>query len=190
MKKVVVIDNYDSFTYNLVQIIEKIIGHEVTVIKNDEFIVDQIEAFDYIIISPGPGLPEASGYLLELIQHYYKTKKILGICLGLQAIAKVLGGKLKQLNQVYHGIETKVFYTENNNPIFNEIEDGFSAGRYHSWVVDPSYLPSELIQDAIDDDNEIMSLRHRSYPVFGVQFHPESIMTPVGEKILTNFLNL
>ncbi len=188
-KKIVIIDNYDSFTYNLVHIIEQIQGHKIDVYRNDEITVEECDRYDYIIISPGPGLPQESGNTMEIIKSYYKTKKIFGVCLGLQSMVEVFGGQLKNLAQVYHGIETPMQVIV-DSPIYNEIENEFIAGRYHSWVADRENFPEELIIDCIDNDNEIMGLHHRAYPMYAVQFHPESIMTPDGIIMLRNFLNL
>jgi len=189
-KKVVIVDNYDSFTYNLVHLINEIIDGEVTVFRNDQFGIEALENFDYIILSPGPGLPDEAGLLKEVIRKYGATKKILGVCLGLQAIGEGFGGKLKNLSKVFHGMKTTRKQTENKDPIFKGIDQKFEAGRYHSWVINNESCPDELLVTAVDDDGEIMAARHRMYDIYGVQFHPESIMTPDGRKMLTNFLNL
>lgn len=188
--KILVIDNYDSFTYNLVHIINEIIDGEVTVLRNDQFDIKELEAFKYIILSPGPGLPEEAGLLKEVIQTYGSSKKIFGVCLGLQAIGEVFGGQLKNLPKVFHGMKTTMVQTKNVDPIFEGIETSFDAGRYHSWVIDKTTCPDVLLITALDSEGEIMAARHKEYDIYGVQFHPESIMTPDGRKMLTNFLNL
>lgn len=190
MKKVVIIDNYDSFTYNLVHLINEIIDGEVTVFRNDQFQIESLETYDYIILSPGPGLPDEAGLLKEVIRKYGPTKMIFGVCLGLQAIGEVYGGKLINLTKVFHGMKTTMTQTENTDPIFEGISHTFEAGRYHSWVIDHSSCPEILSITAVDEENEIMAARHKHYQVYGVQFHPESIMTPDGRAMLTNFLNL
>lgn len=188
--KIVVIDNYDSFTYNLVHLINEIIDGEVVVLRNDQFNIEELEAFDYIILSPGPGLPEEAGLLKEVIRTYGSTKKIFGVCLGLQAIGEVYGGELKNLAKVFHGMKTIMIQTENADPIFEGISQSFDAGRYHSWVIDSSSCPEVLSITAVDGEGEIMAARHKEFHVYGVQFHPESIMTPDGRTMLTNFLHL
>lgn len=189
-KNVVIIDNYDSFTYNLVHLINEIIDGEVTVLRNDQFDIEAIEAFDYIILSPGPGLPEEAGLLKDVIRKYGITKKIFGVCLGLQAIGEVFGGQLKNLSKVFHGMKTIMKQTENKDPIFEGINQSFEAGRYHSWVINKDSCPNALFITAVDEEGEIMAARHKDFDIYGVQFHPESIMTPDGRKMLTNFLNL
>ena len=157
--------------------------------KNDEISVEGCNMYDYILISPGPGLPQESGHTMDIIKTYYKTKKILGVCLGLQATVEVFGGRLKNLSKVYHGIETTMRVTQ-DSPIYQGITMEFIAGRYHSWVADRNDFPPELIIDCIDDENEIMGIHHKDYPLYAVQFHPESIMSPDGAHLLQNFLNL
>ena len=188
--KIVIIGNYDSFTYNLVHLINEIIDGEVTVLRNDQFEIDALEAFDHIILSPGPGLPEEAGLLKEVIRKYGSTKKIFGVCLGLQAIGEVFGGELKNLSKVFHGMKTTMKQTENTDPIFEGIDQTFEAGRYHSWVINKDSFPDELLITAVDDEGEIMAARHKYFDIYGVQFHPESIMTPDGRIMMTNFLNL
>lgn len=189
-KKVVIIDNYDSFTYNLVHLIHEITGEEVVVMRNDQFEIEEIGSFDYVILSPGPGLPDEAGMLKTVIKTYSQTKKIFGVCLGLQAIGEVFGARLKNLDKVFHGMKTQIHLTEDPDPVFAGISKIFDAGRYHSWVIDKSTCPDSLLISALDQDGEIMAVRHQKYPVYGVQFHPESIMTPDGKTMLTNFLNL
>ncbi|MBK8668014.1 MAG: aminodeoxychorismate/anthranilate synthase component II [Saprospiraceae bacterium] len=190
MKKVVIIDNYDSFTYNLVHLINEIIDGHVTVLRNDQFKIEDLEVFDYIILSPGPGLPDEAGLLKEVISTYCSTKKIFGVCLGLQAIGEVFGGRLKNLTKVFHGMKTTIHQTDKADPIFRGLSRQFDAGRYHSWVIDSETFPNDLWITAVDDDHAIMAARHKNFHVYGVQFHPESIMTPDGRMMLTNFLNL
>ena len=187
MKKVLVIDNYDSFTYNLVHYLEDL-NCEVTVFRNDEFDLDEVEKFDKILLSPGPGIPDEAGLLKAVISKYSTTKSILGICLGQQAIAEVFGGKLLNLEKVYHGVATKIIITDENETIFDGLEKEFNVGRYHSWVVSNEDFPSELCITSIDKSGNIMSLRHNLLDVKGVQFHPESILTPNGKAILDNWL--
>ena len=189
-KKVLVIDNYDSFTYNLVHSIEKILGYDVDVVRNDKLTLEDVEPYEYIFISPGPGIPKEAGLTLEIIKSYYKTKKIYGVCLGLQSIVVALGGKLENLKKVFHGIESDMQQTDKKSIIFNNIEPTFKAGRYHSWVAEKTEIPSELIVTSIDETGEVMSIQHKEFPVYAVQFHPESIMTPEGDLMIENFLKL
>lgn len=186
MKKVLVIDNYDSFTYNLVHYLEDI-NCNVTVKRNDKLTIDFVEQFDKIVLSPGPGIPEEAGLLKEIIKTYAPTKSIFGVCLGQQAIAEVFGGQLINLNDVYHGVSTKVTITVDDESLFNGLEKNIEVGRYHSWVVDPN-LPESLEATSVDENGQIMSLRHKVYDVKGVQYHPESVLTPYGKKILENWL--
>ncbi|RTL14151.1 MAG: aminodeoxychorismate/anthranilate synthase component II [Flavobacteriaceae bacterium] len=185
--KVAVIDNYDSFTYNLVHFLEDL-NAEVTVFRNDELEVTDLEKFDKILLSPGPGIPDEAGLLKEIIIKYAPTKSILGICLGLQAIGEVFGGKLINLEKVYHGVATKIIIIENDT-LFQDIPNEIIVGRYHSWVVNKINLPKELIITSEDSNEQIMSLRHVTYDVKAVQFHPESIMTPHGKQILKNWID-
>ena len=189
-KKVLVIDNYDSFTYNLVHSIEKILGYDVDVVRNDKLTLEDVDPYEYIFISPGPGIPKEAGLTLEIIKSYYKTKKIFGVCLGLQSIVVALGGKLENLKKVFHGIESDMQQTDKKSIIFNNIEPTFKAGRYHSWVAEKTEIPSELIVTSIDETGEVMSIQHKEFPVYAVQFHPESIMTPEGDLMIENFLKL
>ncbi|MBX3241655.1 MAG: aminodeoxychorismate/anthranilate synthase component II [Chitinophagaceae bacterium] len=187
--KILVFDNYDSFTYNLVHLVEKITGTKTDVYRNDQIPLEKVDEYDKIILSPGPGIPEEAGLLLPLIRQYAASKSILGVCLGHQAIAEALGGKLVNLSTVYHGVALPV----NKVPgactkLFDGLEDRFEVGRYHSWIVSDDSLPEELEVTARDDNNYIMALQHKSYDVQGVQFHPESVLTPDGETILKNWL--
>jgi len=186
MKKILVIDNYDSFTYNLVHYLEAL-DCEVTVYRNDEFDVDEIAHFDWIVLSPGPGIPDEAGLLKEVIRVYAPSKNILGICLGQQAIAEVFGAKLINLDRVYHGVATQITTIVNDEMLFQDFDSQFDVGRYHSWVVQAP-LPEVLEATSIDENGQIMSLRHRLYNVRAVQFHPESVLTPNGKKMLQNWL--
>jgi anthranilate synthase component II len=194
--KILVFDNYDSFTYNLVHLVEKIIGEKVDVFRNDQIPLEKVEIYDKIILSPGPGIPSEAGSLLHLIKKYAATKSILGVCLGHQAIGEVFGARLVNLSKVYHGVASPVnIITENRSGatvtanLFEGLSDGFMAGRYHSWVVDPVDFPESLEITATDMNGHIMALRHKSYDVLGVQFHPESVLTPDGEKIMRNWFS-
>lgn len=185
MKRILVIDNYDSFTYNLVHYLEDL-GAEVTVKRNDQLTLEEIEAFDKIVLSPGPGIPDEAGLLKEIIKTYAPTKSILGVCLGQQAIAEVFGGKLINIPEVYHGVATTISIVA-QDPIYKDIAEQIEVGRYHSWVVDPK-LPEVLIPTSYDANGQVMSLRHITYDVCGVQYHPESVLTPQGKHILENWL--
>ncbi|WDF45690.1 aminodeoxychorismate/anthranilate synthase component II [Chryseobacterium sp. KACC 21268] len=186
--KILVFDNYDSFTYNLVQIIEQIVGEEVDVFRNDKIALEDIDKYDKIILSPGPGIPEEAGILLELIKKYAPTKSIFGVCLGQQAIAEAFGGSLINLSEIYHGVATESIQI-NAHQIFNGLPETLEVGRYHSWAVNPDDFPAELEITSVDKNGMIMSLKHKTYDVHAVQYHPESILTPDGRKILENFLN-
>lgn len=181
MKKILVIDNYDSFTYNLVHYLEEM-NCEVTVKRNDQLEIEEVEAFDKIVLSPGPGIPDEAGLLKPIIKKYAPTKSILGVCLGQQAIGEVFGGKLINLDKVYHGVATKVKITVDDENLFKGLDKEIEVGRYHSWVVDAN-LPDELEATSFDENGQVMSLRHRTYDVRGVQYHPESVLTPEGKKI-------
>ena len=185
---ILVFDNYDSFTYNLVHLVEKIISTKVTVYRNDEVPLEKIAGFDKIILSPGPGLPAESGLLLPLIKEYASSRSILGVCLGQQAIAEAFGGRLLNLPQVYHGVATPVSITAQDDHLFRGLPATLEVGRYHSWVVDDVDFPDCLEVTARDERQYIMALRHREYDVRGVQFHPESVLTPEGETMLRNWL--
>ncbi|MEP2059762.1 MAG: aminodeoxychorismate/anthranilate synthase component II [Maribacter litoralis] len=185
MKKILVIDNYDSFTYNLVHYLEEL-GCEVIVKRNDQLTLEEVDAFDKIVLSPGPGIPDEAGLLKPIIEKYAPTKSIFGVCLGQQAIAEVFGGSLINLDEVYHGIATKIKITK-DNIIFEGLPNEIEVGRYHSWVVNPD-LPEVLEATSVDENGQIMSLRHKEYDVHAVQFHPESVLTPQGKKMLENWL--
>lgn len=186
--KIIMIDNYDSFTYNLVQYLRELTGEQITVVRNNEVPVGFLSDFDCIFISPGPGVPKDSGMIIEAIQTYAGKKSIFGVCLGLQAIGEAFGGSLINLENVYHGVNTPVTITDPTETIFNGLSSPFLAGRYHSWVVDKKTLPAQLQITAEDDKGMIMAASHKSYHIKGVQFHPESVLTPDGKKILQNFL--
>jgi anthranilate synthase component 2 len=186
MKKVFVIDNYDSFTYNLVHYLEEL-DCEVTVKRNDQFELDELEDYPLLLLSPGPGIPDESGLLKAAIERYAPSKKILGICLGQQAIGEVFGASLINLDKVYHGIATPVKVIK-EDVLFKDLPDVFDIGRYHSWVVETP-LPEELIATSVDEEGQLMSLRHKTYDVCAVQYHPESVLTPHGKKILDNWIN-
>lgn len=185
--KILVLDNYDSFTYNLVQMIEEIICGKVDVFRNDQISLDDVDRYDKIILSPGPGIPEEAGILLDLIKKYAPTKSILGVCLGQQAIAEAFGGSLINLSEIYHGVATESTKVSEHR-IFQNLPDMLEVGRYHSWAVNPEDFPEELEITSIDKNGMIMSLKHKIYDVHAVQFHPESILTPDGKQILENFL--
>lgn len=188
MPRILVFDNYDSFTYNLVHLVEKLTHQKVEVYRNDQIPLEKVATFDKIILSPGPGIPVEAGLLLPLIKEYASSKSILGVCLGHQAIGEAFGGRLVNLSTVYHGVSTPVKVVR-QNPLFNDLPDTFEAGRYHSWVISEDGFPQELEVTARDEKNYIMALRHRSLDVQGVQFHPESVLTPRGETILKNWLS-
>lgn len=187
MKKILVIDNYDSFVYNLVHYLEDL-DCEVIVRRNNEIDLDEIEAFDRILLSPGPGIPSEAGLLNKIVSTYAPTKSILGVCLGQQAIGEVFGGKLNNLNQVFHGVATPIQIIDNEETLFKNLPQKLEVGRYHSWVVQD--LPNSLIPTSYDENGQIMSLRHRDFQVYGVQFHPESVLTPQGKEILKNWIEI
>ena len=192
--KILIFDNYDSFTYNLVHVVEKIIHAKVDVFRNDKISLEKINEYDKIILSPGPGLPCESGLLLPLIKEYASSKSILGVCLGQQAIGEVFGGKLINLKEVYHGVATKIKVngkrTMSENDIFKALPEELEVGRYHSWIVDKEKFPKDLEITAEDENVYIMALLHKTFDVQGVQFHPESVLTPDGEKMMRNWLNV
>lgn len=184
--KTVIIDNYDSFTYNLAHLVKEL-GAEVDVLRNDKFELEELEKYDKIILSPGPGIPEEAGLLLEVIRTYAGRKPILGVCLGEQAIGQAFGGKLTNLSEVFHGIQTNVII-KNKDYIFSGLPTEIPVGRYHSWVVDTDGFPEELVITAISSEGQIMALKHREYDVHGIQFHPESVLSPDGKQIVGNWL--
>lgn len=185
--KIVVIDNYDSFTYNLVHLLHEC-GQEAVVWRNDKFELEDLKDFDHILLSPGPGIPSEAGLLLEVIRRYGESKKILGICLGLQAIAEVYGGRLLNLARPVHGTATPIRVIESEEPLFQGLPEQFPVGRYHSWAVDPQGLPEELKITAVDENGTIMALSHQHLTVKGVQFHPESVLTEHGREMILNWL--
>ena len=186
--KILVLDNYDSFTYNLVHYVLEIADATVDVLRNDQISLEAVNDYDVIILSPGPGVPADAGIMPELLKKYTGIKPILGVCLGHQAIGEAFGGDLHNLSSVYHGLETPVIITKPESTLFKNIPTPFVAGRYHSWVVKPEELPAELMVTATAEDGSIMAIQHKEYPIYGVQFHPESVMTPYGKKMLANFL--
>lgn len=194
--KIVIIDNYDSFTYNLSHLVKEL-GAEVTVLRNDAFQLNELEAFDKIILSPGPGIPSEAGLLLEVIRTYAGKKPILGVCLGEQAIGEAFGGKLTNLSEVFHGIQTPISIKKCQSEsketemdyIFNGLPDEILVGRYHSWVVDTDGFPECLDITAVSREGFIMALKHKEYDIHGIQFHPESVLTPDGKTMIANFLN-
>jgi anthranilate synthase component 2 len=188
--KILVIDNYDSFTYNLVQYIWNITGVFPHVVRNDAISVADVNQWDVIILSPGPGLPKDAGIMPEVIKTYYDKKPILGVCLGHQAIGEAFGAELGNLTQVFHGVSSFISPLLKEDLLFKDLPPTFEVGRYHSWVVKKESLPAQLVVLSTDDEGQIMAMKHAHYPVYGVQFHPESIMTPYGKKMLENFLNL
>lgn len=186
IKKVALIDNYDSFTYNLRQLLEEE-GAEVTVMRNDRFELDTLKTFDKLVLSPGPGIPDEAGLLKAVITAYAPTKPILGICLGEQAIGEVFGAQLVNLDQVFHGVQTPVSICSPDY-VFDHLPQTIEAGRYHSWVVANESLPDVLVVTALSPEGQIMALRHRDFDVHGIQFHPESVLTPCGRTIIRNFV--
>lgn len=194
MKKILVFDNYDSFTYNLVHMLEHILNQKVDVFRNDEISLDDVGQYEKILLSPGPGIPEEAGILLPLIRKYAPTHSILGVCLGHQAIGEAFGGKLSNLTKVYHGIASPITLVKDlqissfDNDWFNNLEHTLTVGRYHSWVVKDEDFPEELEITSREENQLIMSLRHKKFDVQGVQFHPESVLTPEGEHMIRNWL--
>lgn len=187
--KILVFDNYDSFTYNLVHLVEKITGKKVDVYRNDEIALQKVDEYDKIILSPGPGVPSEAGLLLPLIRQYAATKSILGVCLGHQAIGEAFGGQLTNLDKVYHGVATPISIASHQSQILNGLGDTIEVGRYHSWIVSKENFPSTELEITAEDANGyIMAMQHKTYDVQGVQFHPESVLTPGGEKMLRNWL--
>ena len=186
--KTVIIDNYDSFTYNLAHLV-KALGAEVNVLRNDQFSIDALEAYDKIILSPGPGIPSEAGLLLDVIKTYAGRKPMLGVCLGHQAIGEAFGAQLENLSEVFHGVATPAHIVA-DDPIFCGLPKTFTVGRYHSWVVATDQLPDSLTVTAVSDEGQIMALRHKEYDIHGIQFHPESVLTPEGSIIIKNFIDL
>ena len=187
--KILVFDNYDSFTYNLVHLVEKITNEKVSVFRNDEISLEDVKGYDKIILSPGPGIPEEAGLLLPLIKEYAATKSILGVCLGHQAIGEAFGGTLINLDKVYHGVATSINILNEEAPVLKGLGKQIEVGRYHSWILSKDNFPTELEITAEDENGYIMALQHKTFDVQGVQFHPESVLTPIGEKLMRNWLN-
>ena len=189
VKKILLFDNYDSFTYNLVHLVEKILHIKVDVYRNDDIAMEKVREYDKIILSPGPGIPEEAGMLLPLIKEYASSKSILGVCLGHQAIAEAFGAELINLETVFHGIATPIKILDRNDPLYKGLDEIVEVGRYHSWIVSDKDLPGTLEITSVDENNYIMGLKHKDFDVQGVQFHPESILTPCGERIIRNWLD-
>ncbi|WP_041383665.1 aminodeoxychorismate/anthranilate synthase component II [Polaribacter sp. MED152] len=187
--KILIIDNYDSFTYNLVHMVEEITGTYPAVFRNDEISIADVDNYDLIMLSPGPGIPDEAGILKEVIKTYAGVKPIFGVCLGLQAITEVFGGAIINLNDVYHGVATEMEVTDENAVIFKDVPKTFLAARYHSWAATDEGFPAELKVTARDEEGLIQAIEHVAFPISAVQFHPESILTEVGEQLVTNFIN-
>lgn len=188
--KILIIDNYDSFTYNLVHMVEKITNQLPTVARNDEITLEEVNLYDMIMLSPGPGIPDEAGILKEVISSYAGKKPIFGICLGLQAIVEVFGGTIINMDEVYHGVATEMEVVMSDAIIFKGLQDKFQAARYHSWIASTHDFPNDLEITAKDEEGGIMAIRHRDFPISAVQFHPESILTTVGEQIIKNFIDV
>jgi anthranilate synthase component 2 len=188
--KLLVLDNYDSFTYNLVHILKELTAGPVDVFRNDEISLKKVAVYDKIVISPGPGVPDSAGISKDLIREFAPSKSILGVCLGCQAIAEVYGGSISNLDQVYHGVATTMIVLDENDRLFRDIPREFTAGRYHSWVINEFDLPAELKITCKDEKNMIMSISHVNYDLKGVQFHPESVLTGYGKQMLLNWLEV
>lgn len=188
--KILVLDNYDSFTYNLVQYIDEILETKVDVFRNDAISLEAVAAYDTIILSPGPGLPKDAGIMPELLKTYAATKNIFGVCLGMQAIGEAFGAQLYNLDTVYHGVATNIQVLDPAERLFEQVPLTFEAGRYHSWAIDKAHVPSVLKVTAVDEFGEIMAISHEQYNVKAVQFHPESVMTPQGKQMIANFLGV
>jgi anthranilate synthase component 2 len=187
--KILILDNYDSFTYNLVHMVEKITGNFPTVYRNDEISIEDVDYYDIIMLSPGPGIPDEAGILKDVIRTYAGRKPIFGVCLGLQAITEVFGGKIINLEDVFHGVATEMIVTDKSASIFKDIPETFLAARYHSWAATDEDFPEEIQVTARDEDGLIQAIQHKVFPISAVQFHPESILTDVGEQLLRNFIN-
>ena len=189
MKKILLLDNYDSFTYNLVQYIEELCGYAIDVVRNDQLTVQEVDAYDVIFLSPGPGVPQDAGILVPLIQAYSGKKPIFGVCLGLQAMAIAFGGEIINLSRVFHGVATAVEVVGEMDELFTNIDSPFDAGRYHSWVATKETMPDCFRITAIDtEEGQIMAISHKNHLTKAVQFHPESILTPSGKQMIKNFL--
>ncbi|MEJ6675176.1 MAG: aminodeoxychorismate/anthranilate synthase component II [Polaribacter sp.] len=187
--KILILDNYDSFTYNLVHMVEKITGNFPVVFRNDEISIEAVGNYDVILLSPGPGIPNESGILKDVIKRYAGIKPIFGVCLGLQAITEVFGGTIINLEDVFHGVATEMRITDKDAVIFKDVPETFLAARYHSWAATDEGFPEEIQVTARDEDGLIQAIQHKIFPISAVQFHPESILTDVGEQLLRNFIN-
>jgi len=187
--KILVLDNYDSFVYNLVYLLREL-SNDVTVCRNDKISLEDVNLYDKILLSPGPGIPSEAGIMLDIIQQYAPVKSILGVCLGHQGIAEVFGGTLENMSNVLHGISDKAFITDTSERLFKGLPAEFEVGRYHSWTVVPESVPSTMTVTATDNKGRIMGLAHKQYDVRGVQFHPESVLTQHGKEMLQNWLSL
>ena len=187
--KILILDNYDSFTYNLVHMVEKITGNFPSVFRNNEISIEEVNYYDMIMLSPGPGIPDEAGILKEVIKRYAGIKPIFGVCLGLQAITEVFGGKIINLEDVFHGVATQMTVTDPSATIFKEVSNNFLAARYHSWAATDEGFPQELKVTARDEEGLIQAIEHSIFPISAVQFHPESILTDIGEQLVTNFIN-
>lgn len=188
MEKILIIDNYDSFTYNLAHYVNEKTNYKAEVFRNDKISLAEVDKYETIILSPGPGLPKDAGIMNDVIKKYAKTKKILGVCLGMQAIGEVFGAELKNMEDVFHGVASPIKIIENKDLLYQNLPNSFSVGRYHSWVINKDKIPKELKVTAITNQDEIMSITHQNYQVYGVQYHPESILTEYGKEIIHNFL--
>ncbi|MCF6279173.1 MAG: aminodeoxychorismate/anthranilate synthase component II [Flavobacteriaceae bacterium] len=186
--KILIIDNYDSFTYNLVHMVEKITGIFPTVFRNDEISIKDVGNYDLIMLSPGPGIPNEAGILKDVVKEYAEKKPIFGVCLGLQAITEVFGGKIENMDEVFHGVATEMEVIKEDTVLFQNVPTKFPAARYHSWITSKEDFPDELEITAVDKEGDIMALRHKAYNISAVQFHPESILTEMGEQIVRNFI--
>jgi anthranilate synthase component 2 len=189
MMKILLLDNYDSFTFNLFQLIGEVAGVVPEVFRNDKIALEAVEKYDKILLSPGPGLPSEAGIMPELVKHFAARKSILGVCLGHQCIGEVFGARLENLSRVCHGFGIETVVTRPDEKLFQNLPQRFVSGRYHSWVVSKENLPPELEITATDDENRIMALRHKNFDARGIQFHPESVLTPDGATIMRNWLN-
>ncbi|RNI27900.1 aminodeoxychorismate/anthranilate synthase component II [Rufibacter immobilis] len=187
--KILVLDNYDSFTYNLVHLLRELgYGAQLEVHRNDQISLEEVEKFDVILLSPGPGVPSEAGIMPALLQKYASSKRIMGVCLGHQAIAEAFGGQLANLKEVFHGVAATLRVVSSKEPMFRQLPSTFKVARYHSWTVVPESVPSELRITAVDENGEVLALRHSQYDVCGVQFHPESILTDFGKEMMRNWL--
>ncbi len=186
--KILILDNYDSFTYNLVHMVEEITGETPDVFRNDEIPLEVVGEYDLIMLSPGPGVPDEAGILKEVIAEYAGKKPIFGVCLGLQAITEVFGGKIINMDNVFHGVATEMKVVDENALIFKKLPQFFTAARYHSWIADTDTIPKEFNITCVDEDGGVMAIEHKEFNISAVQFHPESILTPDGEIMVREFI--